>query len=50
MTVLIEYLLSAVLLATGFVKKGLPHTTYLPTLKINNLKLEKAIDLTFGRW
>ena len=30
---------------TGFVKRGLPHTSNLPTLKSHNFRLVKVIDL-----
>jgi len=32
---------------TGFAKRGLPHTSNLPTLTIHKFRLVKAIDLTF---
>ena len=35
---------------TGFVKRGLPHTSNLPTLTIDNFSLERAIALKFGQW
>ena len=34
---------------TGFVKRGLPHTSNLPTLTINNFRLKTAIPLKFGQ-
>ena len=35
---------------TGFAKGGLPHTSPIYQLMINNLsRLEKAIDLKFGQ-
>jgi len=33
----------------GFVKRGLPNTSNLPTLTINNVKLKTAIPLKFGQ-
>ena len=33
---------------TGFAKRGLPHTSNLPTLVTHNFRLEKAIDLKCG--
>ena len=35
---------------TGFAKRGLPHTSNLPTLTIDNFRLERAIALKFGQW
>ena len=35
---------------TGFAKRGLPHTSNLPTLTIDNFILERAIALKFGQW
>ena len=35
---------------TGFAKRGLPHTSNLPTLEIDNFRLERAIALKFGQW
>ena len=32
---------------TGFAKRGLPHTSNLPTLTINNFGLKTAIPLKF---
>ena len=32
---------------TGFAKRGLPHTSNLPTLTIDNFRLERAIALKF---
>jgi len=34
---------------TGFAKRGLPHTSILPTLTIHKFRLVKAIDLKFGQ-
>jgi len=34
---------------TGFAKRGLPHTSNLPTLTICNFGLVKAVDLKFGQ-
>jgi len=33
----------------GFVKRGLPHTSNLPTLMIQNFRMLKAIDQKFGQ-
>ena len=35
------------LYVTGFVRRGLPHTSNLPTLTINNFRLRVAIPLKF---
>ena len=36
---------------TRFVKRGLPHTSNLPILMINTLRLVQAIELKLGqRW
>ena len=35
---------------TRFAKRGLPHTSNLPTLTIDNFRLERAIALKFGQW
>ena len=35
---------------TGFAKKGLTHTSNLPTLTSHNFRLEKAIDLKFDQY
>ena len=35
---------------TGFAKRGLPHTSNLPALTIDNFRLERAIALKFGQW
>jgi len=32
---------------TGFAKRGLPHTSNLPTLTIHNFRLKTAIALKF---
>ena len=34
---------------TGFVKRGLPHTSNLPTLTIHNVGLVKTIGLKFAQ-
>jgi len=34
---------------TGFAKRGLPHTSNLPTLTISNFRLVKVIALKFGK-
>ena len=34
---------------TGFAKRGLPHTSNLPTLAIHNFGLERAISLKVGQ-
>jgi len=34
---------------TGFVKRGFPHTSNLPTLTINNFRLKTVIYLKFGK-
>ena len=34
---------------TRFVKRGLPHTSYLPTLTIHNVRFVNATDLKFGQ-
>ena len=35
---------------TGFAKRGLPYTSNLPTLTIDNFRMERAIALKFGQW
>jgi len=35
---------------TEFTKRGLPHTSIVPTLMIHNFRLVKAIDLKFGQY
>ena len=37
------------IIVTGFVKRGLPHTSNLRTLAIHNVRLEKFIALKFGQ-
>ena len=35
---------------TGFAKRGLPHTSNLPTLTIHKIEIQQDIDLKFGQW
>ena len=45
--VILDYVHS--LYVTGFAKRGLPHTSNLPTVMVHNFTMEKAIDLKFGQ-
>ena len=36
------------IIVTGFAKRGLPHTSTLPTLTIHNFRLETVIALKFS--
>ena len=37
------------LYVTGFVKRGLPHTSNLPTLENQNIRLGRGIAFKFGQ-
>ena len=40
---------NGLLYVTGFVKRGLPHTSNIPTLTIHNFRLVNATDLKVGQ-
>jgi len=42
-------MIKIVIYVTGFAKRGLPHTSNLPTLMIDNFRLVQATDLKFGQ-